>query len=169
MKRSYLFLFLVCFMLSGCFFAPAEIEYSHPIEYVDACYENMEIYQFLSGSITEDSSLEEMLDAFSQMSEIPVDSTTDMYLYEVYSYSFEGADYLNCHIVRQVDEPGTDEYIQLHLDITYLYDDDMAGLQEVTWFERDSNGFIHHIQRGELYRILAVKPIYQRHVSISST
>lgn len=169
MKRIYALLLLVCFMLSGCFFTPVEIEYSPAEEYVDANYEDMEIYQYLRSAISGDSTLEEMLDAFARMSEIPVDSTTDMYLYEVHSYEFEGEEYLYCHIVRQVDEPGSDEFIQLSLDITYPYDDDMADFEEVTWFERDAAGFVGYIQDGTIYQTLINKPIYATYVSISGT
>ena len=169
MKRIFFLVFFLCFLLSGCFCAPVEITYSPPEEYAETNYEDMEIYQFLRENITEDSSLEEMLDVFAQMSRIPVDSSTDMYLYEVHSYEFEGAEYVYCHIVRQVDEPGSDEFIQLSLDVTYLYDEDMAGFDEVTWFERDASGFVSYIQNGSIYQTLIDKPIYATYVSISST
>ena len=168
-KRLAAPFFLLCFLLAGCFFAPVDLDYAPPASYADPNYEEMEIYQYLSQAITGNSSLDEMLDAFAEMSEIPVDSTTDMYLYEVYDYTFEGEEYLNCHIVRQVDEPGTDEYIQLYLDITYLYDEDMAGFEEVIWFDRNATGFLEHIRNGELYRILLDRPIHESYVSISST
>ena len=169
MKRMYAVLLLVCFMLSGCFFAPVDIAYSPPEAYVEANYEDMEIYQSLRNAITDDSTLDEMLESFAQMSKIPVDSSTDMYLYEVHSYESEGEEFLYCHIVRQVDEPGSDEFIQLSLDVTYLYDDDMAGFEEVTWFERDAVGFVSYIRNGAIYQTLINKPIHATYVSISST
>ena len=63
--------FLLCFLLSGCFFAPVELDYA-PASYADPNYEEMEIYQYLSQAITGNSSLDEMLDVFAEMSEIPV-------------------------------------------------------------------------------------------------
>lgn len=169
MKKVLPFFLSLSFLLCGCVYAPVEIEHSPPIEYVDVSYEDMEIYRFLAGSITEDSSLEELMDAFSRMSEIPVDSSTNMYLYEVHPYEVEGTRYLYCHIVRQVDAPDSDEFIQLSLDITYLCEDDMEHFEEVTWFEQDADGFIRHIREGDLYKILIEKPICEYFVSISGT
>ena len=54
--------FLLCFLLSGCFFAPIELDYAPPASYADPNYEEMEIYQYLSQAITGNSSLDEMLE-----------------------------------------------------------------------------------------------------------
>ena len=136
---------------------------------LDTNYEDMEIYKSLSGAVTEESTLEEMLTAFEEMSEIPVDSYSNMFLYEVYSYEWETENYLKLHIVRQVDEPGTSEYIQLHLDIVYAFDGEMADLTECIWFDNDSAGFLSYVRQSEAYRIVCDKPIINRHVSIDST
>ena len=156
---------LACAMLSGCFYG--YISAGEPRE--DINYEDMEIYKSLHGAVTEESTLEEMLTAFEEMSEIPVDSVSNMFLYEVYSYEMDGADYLLCHIVRQVDEPGTTEYIQLHLDITYLLEEDMRDFKTCVWYDNDPMGFLNHIRNGEIYRTLEGKPIHSRLVSIDST
>lgn len=129
----------------------------------------MEIYQFLSSNIAEDASLEEMLDVFAEMCTIPVDTQSDMFLYEVYLYELDGISYIGCHIVRQVDEPGTYEYIQLHMDIAYRSDADIADFKETIWFERDANNFIQYIKNGNIYQTLVGKPIVSRYISIDRT
>lgn len=167
MKKRSLLSLLLCAVLAGCAASgPAPAEFTEP-SFPD--YEEMEIYQYLRGAVTEESTLEEMLFAFEEMCRIPVETTTEMFLYEVYSYESDGANYLMCHIVRQVDEPGSDEYIQLCLDIEYLMDEDLSGFEETTWFKADAAGFLHHIRSGDIYETLISKPIHQRYVSIYAT
>lgn len=169
MKKRFLFPFslLLCAALSSCAATKApSAEFTEP-SFPD--YEKMEIYQQLRGAVTEKSSLEEMLTAFEEMCRIPVETTSEMFLYEVYSYESDGQDFLMCHIVRQVDEPGSDEYIQLCLDIEYLLDEDLADFAETTWIEADPAGFLHHIRSGKIYETLTGKPIHQRYVAIYAT
>lgn len=168
MKKRTILSLLLCAVLSGCASAPGAIP-GEPADQTFPNYEEMQIYQQLRGSVTDESTLEEMLTAFEEMCRIPVETTSEMFLYEVYSYEFEGKDYLMCHIVRQVDEPGSDEYIQLCLDIEYLLDEDMADFEEITWIEADAAGFLRHIRSGEIYETLTAKPIHQRYVSIYAT
>ena len=158
-------LMFLCSLLAGCFAVIPEPVASDP----QTDYEEMEIYRNLRNAVTEESTLEEILNAFSEMCKIPVETQSEMFLYEVYPSEFEGEKHLNLHIVRQVDEPGTDEYIQLHLDIIYLLDEDMTAFRETTWFDRDAEGFVEHIRNGAVYQTLIDKPIQERYVSISST
>ncbi len=152
-------------LLSGCYGA-IPLDAGVPL---NTNYEDMEIYQSLHGAVAEDSTLEEMLVAFEEMSAIPVDSYSNMFLYEVYDYEWEGENYLALHIVRQVDEPGTSEYIQLHLDIVYPMEDAYFGFSECIWFDNDPLGFLQYIRTGEPYQALVNQPIYSRNVSIDST
>lgn len=168
MKIRFLLLFLLlCGILCGCFY-PSDIS-AAPSDYTYPNYEDMEIYQSLRSAVTDDSTLEEMLNAFAEMCRIPVETTSEMFLYEVYSYEFDGQSYLMCHIVRQVDEPHSDEYIQLCLDIEYLLDEDLADFEETTWIEADAAEFLHHIRSGKIYETLTAKPIHQRYVAIYAT
>lgn len=152
-------------LLSGCY-GGIGLDAGVPL---DTNYEDMEIYQSLHGAVTEESTLEEMLTAFGEMSEIPVDSVSNMFLYEVYNYEWEDNDYLALHIVRQVDEPGTSEYIQLHLDIVYPMEDAYADFSECIWFDNDPQNFLRYIREGDPYQALVNQPIYSRNVSIDST
>ena len=171
MHRRFLFpiLLILCFMLNGCFSPTPKEVLIAPTARTLPEYENMEIYQHLRNAVTDDSTLEEMVDAFWEMSKIPVETTTEMFLYEVYTYEYEGTAYLNCHIVRQVDEPDTDEFIQLHMDILYLLDEDISDFHETIWFEADADGFIDHIRSGTIYQTLIGKTIHARYISIDST
>lgn len=165
--RFLLPLLLVCMILCGCFYpsniSVASEDFTHPN------YEDMEIYLSLRSAVTDESTLEEMLTAFEEMCRIPVETTSEMFLYEVYSYEFDSQNYLLCHIVRQVDEPDSDEYIQLCLDNEYLLDEDMADFKETTWIEADAAGFLQHIRSGKIYETLTAKPIQQRYVAIYAT
>lgn len=165
MKKILSISLLLCVLLTGCHVPTAHTEMAIPA----TDYESMEIYQFLQTAVTEEASLEEILDAFAAMCEIPVDTTTEMFLYEVYPSEFNEEKHLNVHIVRQVDEPGTDEFIQLHLDILYLLDEDMERFKETTWYDRDAEGFVEHIRSGAIYQTLIRKPIHEQYVSIGST
>ena len=158
---------LLSIALSGCASSmEPSTEFTEP-SFPD--YEEMDIYRQLRGAVTDKSSLEEMLTAFGEMCRIPVETTTEMFLYEVYSYESDGNEYLMCHIVRQVDEPGSDEFIQLCLDIEYLLDGDLTDFKETTWIEADAAGFLRHIRSGEIYDTLITKPIHQRYVAIYAT
>ena len=169
MKKRTLFSLslLLCAILSSCAAAasPSE-EFTEP-SIPD--YTEMEIYQQLRTAVTDGSTFEETVSAFEEMCRIPVETTSEMFLYEVYSYESEGKDYLMCHIVRQVDEPGSDEYIQLCLDITYCPEEDLSECGEATWFEADPAGFLDYIRSHELYEIFSTMPIYRRDVSIYAT
>ena len=165
MKKILSISLLLCVLLTGCHVPTSHTEMAIPT----TDYESMEIYQFLQTAVTEEASLEEILDAFAAMCEITVDTTTEMFLYEVYPSEFNEEKHLNVHIVRQVDEPGTDEFIQLHLDILYLLDEDMERFKETTWYDRDAEGFVEHIRSGAIYQTLIRKPIHEQYVSIGST
>lgn len=169
MRKHFLFplSLLLCAVLTGCAASgSAPEEFTEP-SFPD--YEEMEIYKQLRSAVTDESSLEEMVNAFEQVCAIPVETTSEMFLYEIYSYESEGKNYLLCHIVRQVDEPDSDEYIQLCLDITYCPEEDLSEYDEATWFEADSAGFLDYIRSHELNEIFAKMPIHQRHVSIYAT
>lgn len=169
MKKHLILLLILCTILYGCTSPSVKEISAAPTAWALPQYEDMEIYQYLRNAVTDDSTLEEMVDAFAEMCDIPVETGSEMFLYEVYSYEFDGEEYLNCHIVRQVDEPNSDEYIQLHLDIVYLFDEDMADFHEITWYEADADGFLEHIRSGNIYRTLMGKAIHERYVSIDST
>ena len=152
-------------LLSGCY-GGIGLDAGVPL---DTNYEDMEIYKSLSDAVTEESTLEEMLVAFEEMSSIPVDSYSNMFLYEVYDYEWEGECFLALYIVRQVDEPGTSEFIQLHLDIVYPMEDAYADFSECIWFDNDPQSFLRYIREGDPYQALINQPIYSRNVSIDST
>ncbi len=162
-------LLALCLSTAGCIANVPAAPITPPSDYSFPDYTEMEIYQYLSNAVTEDSSLEEMLGAFEQMCTIPVETSSEMFLYEVYSYESEGEQYLNCHIVRQVDEPNSFEFIQLHMDIIYLLDQDMTGFKETTWYSRDAEGFLVHIRNGVIYQTLIKKEIHEFYVAIGST
>ena len=108
MKAKPLFLLFLMFLLfvTGCSTPSREAASFTRLE-------EMEIYRVLDANIDEESSLEEMLDAFSRMIQVPMDVSTDMYLLEIHPYEFEEKSYLACTIVRQFELPSHADLIEI--------------------------------------------------------
>lgn len=130
--------------------------------------EEMEIYRVLDANIDEESSLEEMLDAFSRMIQVPMDVSTDMYLLEIHPYEFEEKSYLAYTIVRQFELPSHADLIEIGFTAGYLLTEDIADFQETKFFEGDPEGFLQYITEHEYYKVLLTKEIVSRNVGISS-
>ena len=130
--------------------------------------EEMEVYQVLKAGIDDDSTLDEMLTAFSAMCKVPIEVTTDMYLLEISQGEYEGQKYLFCSISRQMEIPGYYEMIDLGFTVEYPIDEDMSSFTETTFIENDWQGFLSHIRSTDFYETFLTREISARRVGISS-
>ena len=130
--------------------------------------ESMEVYQVLENGIGEDSTLQEMFDVFIEMCCNPMETTRDIYIFEIYSYEYEGQQYIHCLITRQFEIPSYYEFLDCGFSATYLLDEDIAGLKDSTRMEGDLDAFIEYVLNSPAFQSLLTKPIYQRNIGIDS-
>lgn len=121
---------LVLFMLSPYLIAgiPSDDDCPAPDD-----LESMEVYQFLSQAVHEDTTPDEAIEAFARMCEIPVKCRDDQILIEC-RYS-EYSDSFNIHIVRQFEFSDSLEYVQLHLDLTYSAEEMTEYPNSLAWYD----------------------------------
>lgn len=79
--------------------------------------ESMEVYQFLSQEISSESTPEEAFEAFSRMCELSVACLDDRILLEALYYEEFGV--YNVHLARQFQFSNSNEFVQLHLDLSF--------------------------------------------------
>ena len=138
-----------------------------PPEYADGNYENMEIYQMLRSEITEDMTLEQMVDAFERMCAVLLEWDNDMLLYEIYIY--EDDDQFAFHLARQFQFPWDYEFVQLHLDVAFELTEDLRDLELVWWREGIEAEFFEEIKASEAFQAVKDRPITGVWVSIYGT
>ena len=166
MKRISAFILFLS-ILSASFVGCTPVAFNIPSE-TEIIYEDMEVYKVMTAGMTENSTLDEMLSAFSDMCQVPIDVSLDMYLLEVHQSTLDGKPSLYCTIVRQMEIPGHIDFIEIGFTVEYWLDDDLTGFDETKFFENDWEGFIEYIKTSEFYGILLTKDIVQRNVGIDS-
>lgn len=149
--------------LTGC-----SLFYLPDVTYPPATWEELEAYQVLTANIPENASLEEMLDAFHQMCQVPMETTCDIYIYDVYAYEYEGQHYLHFMVSRQFELRGYYEFLDMGFSATFILDDDIAELYENKRIENDWDSLYQYIQDSTAYQTLLTKSITKRSVSIDS-
>lgn len=149
--------------LTGCTFF-----YHLPSVIPETNWEELEVYQVLSSGIDDDATLEEMVNAFEAMCQVPMETTCDVYVYDVYSYEFEGNRYLHFMVSRQFQIPTYYEFLDCGFSATFILEDDIADLSESIHKEMPWKAFIQAVKDSASYNKLLDKPIYERNVSIFS-
>lgn len=80
--------------------------------------QHLTVYRILNDSIREDMTLEEMICAFETMCKTSVGEPDDV-LFETGTYPFSGEKRFYFCLVRQFQFLDDNEYVQLHLEVTY--------------------------------------------------
>lgn len=111
----------------------------------------MNILEFLEKEIVDKHSLEDLIAAFEEMCEIPIEKESEkMILFETETYSFTGKPMFYFSLVRQYPNE-EDEYYQLHLDIMFEPTPDNSSYVQVIWsFEIEDNIF-DYIRKSNEY------------------
>lgn len=121
--------------------------------------ESMEVYQFLSETIQENSTPEEAIEAFAQMCELPVDCLDDQILFE-YRYS-EYSGNFNIHLARQFQFSDSAEYVQLHLDLTFSIDKMEKFPRACNWYITDRTDIRTLLTESDGFRAVdGISPSY---------
>lgn len=130
---------------------------------------SMNILEFLEKEIVDKHSLDDLISAFEEMCEIPIEEETEkMILFETGTYSFTGRPMFNFSLVRQYPNE-EEEYYQLHLDIMFEPTPDNSSFQQATWsFEIEDNIF-DYIRKSREYMCLKDIPIARIDVYLDET
>ncbi len=129
----------------------------------------MNILEFLEKEIVNKHSLDDLIAAFEEMCEIPIEEENEkMILFETGTYSFTGKPMFYFSLVRQYPNE-EEEYYQLHLDIMFKPIPDNSCFEQVTWsFEIEDNIF-DFIRKSKEYMCLKDIPIAKIDVYMDET
>ena len=108
----------------------------------------MDNLEYLQSMITEQTGLEDIVDIFEKMCQIPVEN--DMILFETGTFSFTGSPLFYFSLVRQFSNE-EDEFYQIHVDVLYKPDQENKGLSESVWNEDISENIFEHIRGSKAY------------------
>lgn len=125
----------------------------------------------LKAAITKDMTLDEMLDAFREVCQIPVeveDEEDDILLFETGVYSFTGEDLFYFSVTRQFPD-GSDEYYQLHLDVMYQVTPENKKLSSCSWSDEIEGDFFNYIRSTKDYNAIQEKAILKIDVHMDQT
>lgn len=126
------------------------------------------VYRTLRDSVHDGMTLDEMIDAFINMSKLPVGDPDDL-LFESGTFHFTSEKLFYFSLVRQFQFLDEDEYVQLHLDVTYTPSIRTFGLRNVNWASRSNGDFFEMVRRSPAYHAVNELPIYQVQVYIEDT
>ena len=87
--------------------------------------------KYLKNTITDNMPLENIIDVFEKMCQVPIDY--DMILFETGTYDFTGEPLFQISLVRQIPNDDDDEFYQLHVDVFYKPTDENKVFSEATW------------------------------------
>lgn len=165
MKRLFLIFLslslIVC--LNGCF----------EVTLTDASlpeqnWEELDAYKALESGISDEPTLPEMMDAFEAMCQVPMETTCDIFVYDVHAYEYEGTKYLHFMVSRQFEISTYYEFLECGFSATYILEDDIAGLSENIHAEITWQQFVEAVKTSEAYSVLLDKPMYEYNVGIDS-
>lgn len=97
------------------------------------------------------------VDAFERMCAVPMESETDMLLFETGTFHFTGEKQFYFCLVRQCDGED-DEFTQLHLELLYAPTPDTAELMGTRW-STETEDFFGAVRESEAYRKLLARPV----------
>ncbi len=97
-------------------------------------FEIMEALDFLKSNININSPLLTVVDKFSSMCRIEINSEDDMFLFEAGPVTHKNKSMLLLSMVRQFSD-GNDEPTQIHTDIIYNVDVNIRKLSACSWHE----------------------------------
>lgn len=126
------------------------------------------VYRTLKEAIRDGMTLEEMIDAFARMCEIPVGDPDDL-LFETGSYNFTGEKMFHFCLVRQFQFLDEDEYVQLHLRVLYAPSARTALLYRVKWASLTKGDFFDMVKSSRAFKTVKEMPIAGVEIRVEET
>ena len=99
---------------------------------------------YLQSRISNKSSLENIVDVFEEMCNIPIKE--DMILFETGTYSFTGEKMFNFSLVRQFPN-AEEEYYQIHVDVLYMPTEENKDFERTIWNEDIEENIFNYIKK----------------------
>ncbi len=133
-----------------------------------AILERLVVYRNLKENVKEGMELDALIDAFRQMCLLPVGDPDDL-LFETGTFNFTGEKLFYFSLVRQFQFLDDDEYVQLHLEVTYLPSAKTALLSDTHWGSLTQGDFWETVKNSRAYRVAKELPMYQVQVFVDET
>lgn len=130
--------------------------------------EKLPVYQALRDSVRDGMTLDELIDAFAAMYQLPVGEPDDL-LFETGTFDFTGKKLFYFSLIRQFQFRDEEEYVQLHLDIRYAPSPATKRLECTEWGSLTEGDFFTMVRSGNAYRAVKDTPIAQVEVYIEET
>lgn len=102
------------------------------------------LMKYLQNRISDKSSLEDIVDVFEEMCNIPVKE--DMILFETGTYSFTGEPMFHFSLVRQFPND-EEEYYQIHVDVLYVSTAENKNFEQNIWNEDIEENIFSYIKK----------------------
>lgn len=106
--------------------------------------EKESLLKYLQNRISDKSSLEDIVDVFEEMCNIPVKE--DMILFETGTYSFTGEPMFYFSLVRQFPNH-EEEYYQIHVDVLYVSTAENKNFEQNIWNEDIEENIFSYIKK----------------------
>lgn len=133
-----------------------------------AILQRLVVYRTLNESIRDGMTLDEMIDAFSEMCKISVGDPDDL-LFETGTFSFDGEKKFYFSLVRQFKFFDDDEYVQLHLSVTYPPCPKTRMLYKAKWGSPTEGDFFGMVRSSRAYRAVRQMPIQHVEIYVDET
>ncbi len=102
------------------------------------------LLKYLQNRISDKLSLEDIVDVFEEMCNIPVKE--DMILFETGTYSFTGEPMFYFSLVRQFPND-EEEYYQIHVDVLYVSTAENKNFEQNIWNEDTEENIFSYIKK----------------------
>lgn len=108
----------------------------------------MSLLEFLNNNISDDNTIDEIIDVFEKMCKTPVKE--DLILLEYGVYNFTGEDLFYFDLVRQYPD-GEGEYYQLRVSLMFSPDEENLYLNDTLWSDDVDKNFFEYIRESSGY------------------
>lgn len=123
--------------------------------------------ELLKNEISKNSNLDEIIDIFKKMCEIPIENSD--ILFETGTYSFTGTDMFYFSLVRQFDSEDNDEYTQIHVNALYEPNSESKELTDTVWDFQANEPIFDLIKNSASYNYVKNKKIADIQIYIDET
>ena len=111
----------------------------------------MELVEFLKANIKEGMSIDEIIDIFKQMCEIPTGDEDECILFETGVYDFTGENIFYFNLIRQY-ESEDEEYYQVYVNVCFTPDSLNTKLCDEIWSDSIDEDIYSAIKKSESYK-----------------
>lgn len=118
------------------------------IEKSDSEVSGMSLLNFLKKNISNDNTVDEIINVFEEMCKTPIEE--DLLLTEYGVYDFTGEELFYFDLVRQYPD-GEGEYYQLRVSLMFSPDEVNRELQDTLWSDDTNENFFEYIRKSSGY------------------